>query len=272
MKPFMGIDLTVNRKNTQRNGTEFLIQKVSSTTLENLKKVDSSLETNVKKQLTPIWLLLTQFALFMLAMLGLAYILGRSSLSQGYRNIIFLVPILAIWWYTKRKEKRSENGLQEAYHTAASESIEPLFNMLSELEVPDHAVLVEILTFSYKKRGSVSVAKEIIPRDITNPAAWAFTDDRYLYLANSDGKFAFPLAQMTAIYPIHKKVNLFVPQVKRNLRRDELEATQELVQPVAYTTEKMYYVLAFMHNGEQWGIYFPSYELNAFQSLTGLSV
>ena len=150
--------------------------------------------------------------------------------------------------------------------------MEPLIDMLSELNVPDYAVLVEILAFSYKNKGSVSAGKELTPRDIITPHAWAFTDDRYLYLANSDGKFAFPLAQMTAIYPIHKKINLFVPQVKRNLRRDELEATQELVQSAAYTTEKMYYVLAFMHNGEQWGIYFPSYELNAIQSLTGLSV
>ena len=106
MKPFMGIDLTVNRKNTQRNGTEFLIQKVSSATRRDLEKIDSTWEISVKKQITPIWLLLTQFTLCMLAMILLASILGKSSLGSGYKYIIYLVPILAIWWYTERKESR----------------------------------------------------------------------------------------------------------------------------------------------------------------------
>ena len=33
---------------------------------------------------------------------------------------------------------------------------------------------------------------------------------------------------------------------------------------------KPYYILQFRHEGELWGIYFPCYDLEAFERLTGL--
>ena len=268
MKPFMGLDLTENKKNTQRNGEEFLVQKPSAVTLEALEKAAVDLEANVKKQVTPVWVMVTQFILFLLAMLVIAGILGRTSLRLGIKNIILLAPFLAIWWYSRKKEKKKEKGIREAYQKAGSAHREPTLNILEELDVPDHAIAVNILTFSYK---SNSGAKELSLQNVSNPDAWAFADDRYLHLVNSDGKFAFPLAHMTAIRPVNKKIALFVPQKERNLRKDEWETSQELIETAVYTTVKEYYVLEFIHNGEQWGIYFPNYELEAFESLTGLS-
>ena len=44
MKPFMGLDLTENNKNTRRNGEKFLIQKASPTTLEKLEKLNADFQ------------------------------------------------------------------------------------------------------------------------------------------------------------------------------------------------------------------------------------
>ena len=271
MKPFMGLDLTENKKNTQRNGEEFLVQKPSTVTLEAFKKTAVDLETDMKKQITPVWVIVTQLILFLLAMLVIAGILGRSSLRPGIKNIILLAPFLAIWWYSRKKEKKQEKGLREAYQKAGSAHREPTLNMLKELDVPDHAILVDVFICSYKYCSRNSGAKELSPKDVALLDMWAFADDRELYLVNSGWKFAFPLAQMTAIHPVNKKINLFVPQKERNLRKDEWETSQVLIETAVYTTVKEYYVLEFIHNGEQWGIYFPNYELEAFESLTGLS-
>ena len=102
MKPFLGIDLTLNKKNDQPNGSEFLKAVPSPALAQALQQSAGTAEATVEQAKLPKPLRIAQFCCGAIALLFLTSILKADvTLSQGYQNasgIYWTAGICAAVW------------------------------------------------------------------------------------------------------------------------------------------------------------------------------
>ena len=99
MKPFLGIDLTLNKKNDQFNGNEFLVQKPSSALSESLEASTDKAEKTIEKAKLPLPLRIVQFISGISALILASGILKADvSLAEGYHMHpdYFGLPVFAL--------------------------------------------------------------------------------------------------------------------------------------------------------------------------------
>jgi len=140
----------------------------------------------------------------------------------------------------------------------------------SELAVPDDAKDIDILSFFYKiKDGEIKVQeKGMQVFQYFNPEFKIFSDENNLYLANLEGKYAFPLSSIVKIHSVKKHIRI------AGWNKDE-KYNKGIYEQFKLTTDnygcihcKQYYILEINHQGESCGIYFPGYELPTLEECT----
>ena len=104
MKPFLGIDLTTDKKNEQFNGTEFLVMKPSSAMAQSFEQSSKKAEETIERSKLPLPLRITQFicgGLGAISAVGIIKGLGTVSLNQAYKNapwVFWLGGICLLIW------------------------------------------------------------------------------------------------------------------------------------------------------------------------------
>jgi len=284
MKPFLGTDITNDKHNEQVNGQEFLVEELPESACHNLEKAaEEAVEIILDSRLPLIlriieWLTgLAAFALIMgtiKAMLGedpitFAQIIENAPFmlwAMGGCTIVWLVLFVASILKSREVLGSDESEFTFSKLNAVAE------NNYKALGVPSHAETVEILAVTYKLKDGVVVPKErgfeISPFD--NLEMRAYVEDGHLMIADCGSKYAFPLEDLRVIETVNKRITIpdwfkdeepnkgYYKQFK--LRGDGDEGV----------SLKPYHILQLRHNGVLWGIYFPCYELEAFERLTGL--
>ena len=92
MKPFLGIDLTTNKKNEQMNGDEFLIQTPSVALTQSFERSLESSEETIEKSKLPLPVRIMQWICAMLAALIACAVLKSLgsedgvTLAEAYQN------------------------------------------------------------------------------------------------------------------------------------------------------------------------------------------
>lgn len=282
MKPFYGIDLTQNKKNEIANGEEFLVAEPSDAMAQALENSAEGLDTTIEKARAPMAMRVAQWiggAVGTFSVIVIIRLIGKGvTLGEIFRNQPWLLlgagVGLALWSVLKfmgnKRERRvfeSDEGTQSVSRLQTTVS-----SVFREMGVPEDAPEVDVLSFYYKeKEGEIKVCEK--PMQLyshTNCGLKIFTDSDHLYLAHTEGKFAFPLKSLQAIRRVDKKV-------RATGWNKEEAPNQGIYQSYKLTTDqygcvhsKPHYLLEFVHGGETWGVYFPCYELPVFEKLTGL--
>ena len=275
MKPFLGIDLTNDKKNEQNNGSEFLVQTPSPALTNALEQSTEKAENTVARAKLPLVFRIAQYICgFGALLIGLGILKSDVDFVEGYHNApelhwigaICAVVWLALWAWSKLKAKsvlETEESTQTLSHW--EKTAEAVYN---ELAVPANARNVDVLMFFYKmKNGELKIQEKGIVQCM-NPEFKLFTDEENLYLANLEGKYAFPLSSIVKLHTVKKHIRI------AGWNKDE-EFNKGIYKQYKLTTDnygmihcKEYYILEIAHNGENYGIYFPCYELPAFKAFT----
>ena len=284
MKPFLGFDLTENKNNYQANGAEFLCCTPSEAMMQTLLSSEEKADQTVTKAQLPLFLQIIQWvcggvgALMFLGIGKGVFSMEEISFQQAYQNAPWAFWVggccLAVWAVLKligrAKAKtvlESDEGSHHLSRLAATQN-----SVYAELAVPSTAKDVDILSFCYRmKDDQIKLCERTMQLySHQNPSFKVFTDKENLYLANLDGKYAFPLSALQTIRTQDKKVRT------AGWNKD-VPPTKGIYKPYKMTTDqfgcvhsKPHYVLEVMLEGELWGIYFPCYELPVFEELTGL--
>jgi len=200
------------------------------------------------------------------------------SLSQAYSSAAWafwlcgtlILVFLVLTIIEHRKTKKILNSDEHKHTMTTVDSI--MDTILTEFGIPSDAPEVDILTFRYKMKNDVPVAKEMdfssTPYDTL--IFHAYADASCLYLVNAEEKNAFLLSEMRAIRTINKRI--MIPDWnKDNEPKDKIYKPYKLtVCEDDAVSFKPYHILELEHDGKLWGIYFPCYELPVFEKLTGL--
>ena len=222
MKPFIGIDITENKKNEKFNGEEFIIKSVSQSQREKFEDAQDDAFDLVEESKMPLLFRIIQGACGVIGLMLLSGILkaftgeDSVSLSEGYHNAPWLFWVcgscLIVWAILKLLSvKKRKETLETDEGENVAEKLESISKSIyTELDVPFSAETVDILGFTYKIKDGELKAKEtgFSPTAYLNIEFKAFTEENNLILADLENKYAFPLASLQAIHTVNKHISI----------------------------------------------------------------
>ena len=275
MKPFLGIDLTTNKKNEQINGTEFLVQTPSAALANTLEDSSEKAEKTIETAKLPLLFRIIQFICGIASLMITGGILKADvSLAEGYHNAPWLywtagicaVVWLVLWLLSKQKAK---TVLEAEESEQAFSHLEGTANAIyKELSVPDDAKEIDILSFFYKiKNGEMKPVEKAFATHF-NPEFKIFTDEENLYLANLEGKYAFPLSSIIKVHTVNKHIRIVGWNKKEKFNKGIYKQYKLTEDNYGSIHCKQYHILEINHQGESYGIYFPCYELATLEECT----
>ncbi|MBQ8909737.1 MAG: hypothetical protein IJY91_01700 [Oscillospiraceae bacterium] len=279
MKPFLGIDLTANKKNEQFHGEEFLVLKPSAALSSSLESSTEKAEETVARAKLPLPFRIIQYVCGLAALLLVSGILrGEVSFAEGYRNAPWIywgagicAVIWLILWLWSRQKSNAVLSTEESTQTLSHlESVSD--SIYTELSVPGDAKEVDILSFFYKvKDGKIKVCEKGLQiAQYLNPVFKIFSNSENLYLSNLEGKYAFPLSSITSIHTVKKHIRMIGWNKEEALNKGIYKQYKLTADDYGCVHCKYYHILEINHQGDVYGIYFPCYELPVFEKLTGL--
>lgn len=283
MKPFLGIDITENKKNEEMNGKEFIVAEPSLVYANELDESVDSAHELIEKAKMPLPFRIVQGICGFVALFGvfgvIRFIVEGNTLKMGYENAPWLFWVSAICfvaWVVLYivSHKKMKSVIESEETELFTSKIETLAdNIYAELEVPTSAPDVDVLSVKYKiKNDAVKPVTGTWESTLFNNLEYkVFADSENLCIADLRGKYAIPLSELRAIRTINKSIS--VPDWNKETPANKGEYKQYKLN---IDTEndlihfKTYYILEFEHYGETWGIYIPKYELPIFEELSGL--
>jgi hypothetical protein len=284
IKPFLGTDISEDKKSEKINGSEFLAVKPSEALQGAFDSaVDSACRTQESAKLPkPLrvikWICGAAAAIIVVAV-AKAFARGDVTFSQAYLNAPYLFWIggicLVVWAVLFFASSRKETAVLES--DEGSYSIQKLDSMvgtvLAELGVPQDAKSVDILKFKYVVKNEEIKPKLATAFDRTqyeNSEFKIFSDESSLCFADVYGKYEIPLEELVGIRTVNKRISVSVWNKETPPTKGEFKQFKLKTNDYGDVFFKPYYILEFNHNGERWGIYFANYDLPAYEEATGL--
>ncbi|MBQ9162163.1 MAG: hypothetical protein IJX74_02700 [Clostridia bacterium] len=282
MKPIFGIDITSDKNNETINGSEFITKTISKQKVEELESKQEKLDQTFNDSKLPLWVRIIKYICGIYALLMLIGIIKAlpevGSLDQTFRNAPFLIVSAVacglIWvclhFFAKKKE---DHVLEEQNADLQMEEIDiDIQEMYDELNIPSDAASVDVLGFAYKvKRGEVCVqARPFETTVFFNFDLKIYATDEYLCLADLENVYSFKLAELKTIQTVNKRISVPSWNKEEEPTKGEFKKYKITVDDMGDVYFKTYHILEGEHDGETFGIYFPCYELDTFESLTGL--
>lgn len=289
MIPFAGTDITENKKNEEISGKEFLTAAPSEASSRALNTSgDEAIDMLFKKTKLPLALRIIKWICAFLGLFATGFIMLHITADENilplealriawadFSWVFFAAAAAIILWATiaivgRRKEKSvSESDEIKNLMDRASTIAD---NILGELGVPVDAAEVDILSFTYKiKKGeAVPCERALDTTPFTLYTYKAYTDGENLHLADADGRYTFPLSSLHRVRQINKRIAAFGWSKDEEPTKGEYKKYKMTVDEYGNVHLKPYYVLEADRDGESWGIYFPCYELDVFEKLTGI--
>lgn len=281
MKPFYGIDNTVDAKNEKENGDEFLVQKPDASLYAEYDKAVNGVLMNIKKSIRlPFVLKIIQYLSLAVAgcILSVLFEFFISDENAKFNTIvwqlifgiIFCVTIFIVLNFIVKSLNKKEDENEERY-LQSKKAQSAYQRLLNDLGVPQDALKIDILSFNYK------IEKDIIKIDkcstsvpmFYNMEFYIYKDKENFYLVADSGKYAFKISSIKTIHKIEHKNALFVWNKDVAHNKGKYKQYKMKEDETGNIRCKAYYILEIENNGELYGIYFPEYEIDTVKTIIG---
>ena len=283
MKPFYGIDRTTLKKNIFHEGDCFIAATVSDMTRQSYERALQSAAKELEAtKLNPVlrglktvcsWITLFGF-------LSTIRALRNVTIAEAFENAPFIFWLMGgcgmVWlvltYLTNRKAKAVMAGEDFNMSTRRLES--EIDRVFRELQVPEDAKEVDVVQLTYRwKNGTVKISttgSETTP--YTNVSLRVFRREDVLCLADLENRYELPIAAMRRLKMVKK------PLVIQGWNKEE-KLNDPFYKPYKLTMDnyervhtKSYGLLELNHDGVDWALWLPPYELNYISALTGLPI
>lgn len=283
MKPFYGIDRTTLKKNTFHEGDCFIAATVSDMTRQSYERALQSAAKELEAtKLNPVlrglktvcsWITLFGF-------LSTIRALRNVTMAEAFENAPFIFWLMGgcgvVWLVltilTNRKAKNVMEG--EGFGQSTRRLEGEIDRVFRELQVPEDAKQVDVVQLTYRwKNGTVKISttgSETTP--YTNVSLRVFRREDVLCLADLENRYELPISAMRRLKMVKK------PLVIQGWNKEE-KLNDPFYKPYKLTMDnyervhtKSYGLLELSHDGVDWALWLPPYELNYISALTGLPI
>ena len=283
MKPFYGIDRTTLKKNIFHEGDCFIVATVSDMTRQSYERALQSAAKELEAtKLNPVlrglktvcsWITLFGF-------LSTIRALRNVTMAEAFENAPFIFWLMGgcgvVWLVltilTNRKAKNVMEG--EGFGQSTRRLEGEIDRVFRELQVPEDAKQVDVVQLTYRwKNGTVKISttgSETTP--YTNVSLRVFRREDVLCLADLENRYELPISAMRRLKMVKK------PLVIQGWNKEE-KLNDPFYKPYKLTMDnyervhtKSYGLLELNHDGVDWALWLPPYELNYISALTGLPI
>lgn len=297
MKPFFGIDITTDENNETMNFEEFVVQKPSKEAARKNEQAAEEALGELKayfksygKRLN--FLIAAIFFGCVGAVLLLAFLSFLQSrkpdaadfgvLAAGSACAIATVVCAVVSHRINPDRVPADDGDENDGQKDDGDEDDgtpcaTVAEIFRELRVPPDAKRVDVIGFRYvDKRGRFRprCASGYCGKPVYSVYTLkGYAENGQLRLADAEGVVAIPLNEIKAIRTVRKRILLPDWTKKRPCTHEKYKPYKlKMVESRAeeWLSVGWYHVLEFTHKYESWGVWFPNYELPAFENLTGL--
>ena len=286
MKFLFGLDVTQGEENAIYDGEEFVVQKASDAQTDALAKAtEESLDIMLKYK-TPFFIKFFGFlsgislVLSSVAMVALCENNGVEKVYEkmpwlfyllGFSMVLLVVSVTA----AVKRYKRTVESEVNTYKLSKLDTISA--NIYTELGVPADAIETEILSprYAYGYNDEIVLKKQmhdgiVVGTEYEDYVYKLFVRENTPFVVDTEAKYAIPISEMRGIKTVNEKIAISgwtndVPYNKGRFKEYKIWETDSC--DIAF---KPYHILVIEHNGQEWGMYFPCYELPTIEKLTGL--
>lgn len=283
MKPFYGIDRTTLKKNTFHEGDCFIAATVSDMTRQSYERALQSAAKELEAtKLNPLLRGLKTVCSWITLIVFLSTIraLRNVTIAEAFENAPFIFWLMGgcgmVWLVltilTNRKSKTVMAG--EDFNMSTRRLEGEIDRVFRELQVPEDAKQVDVVQLTYRwKNGTVKISttgSETTP--YTNVSLRVFRREDVLCLADLENRYELPISAMRRLKMVKK------PLVIQGWNKAE-KLNDPFYKPYKLTMDnyervhtKSYGLLELSHDGVDWALWLPPYELNYISALTGLPI
>lgn len=283
MKPFYGIDRTTLKKNTFHEGDCFIAATVSDMTRQSYERALQSAAKELEAtKLNPLLRGLKTVCSWITLIVFLSTIraLRNVTIAEAFENAPFIFWLMGgcgmVWLVlTILTNRKAKNVMAAEDFSQSTRRLEgEIDRVFRELQVPEDAKEVDVVQLTYRwKNGTVKISttgSETTP--YTNVSLRVFRREDVLCLADLENRYELPISAMRRLKLVKK------PLVIQGWNKEE-KLNDPFYKPYKLTMDnyervhtKSYGLLELSHDGVDWALWLPPYELNYISALTGLPI
>ncbi len=278
IKPIFCIDITLNKNNTILNGSEFVTCSASKQKIEEYDNKRENLNQTIEKSKLPLWLRIIKILSGWFSIIVLISCI-RAGFKTAFKNapsLIIIGVFCGILWtvlhfVSKKKEKQV---LKEENAEGQLEELNvDLISIQDELNIPDDAVDIDILSFKYKlKNGEIRpYAHFLQTTPYFNASVKIYAKPEELYVVDIEKVYSFKKTEIKSIIPVNKRISVPTWNKDEDPRKGKFKPYKMTLNNFGNIFFKPYYILEIEKDNQIFGIYFPCYELGTIEKLTGLT-
>lgn len=283
MKPFYGIDRTVNKNSPYHEGDSFIAATVSDFTRQSYDRTAEAATAQAEraKLFLPLrWIKTGCGWIAALIALGVARSLGRVTLLDAYENapsLFWAFGICAAVWLvlTLLGGRKTKTVTAEEHFTQSVRRLESEIDRIHrELGVPENAKEVDVIQLTHRwKDGKLKInTRGMETTPYTNISMRVFRREDQLCFVDLEHRYELPLGGLRCLRKVKK------PLLIQGWTKDE-PINAEYYKPYRLSMDaygrirtRAYGLLELTHEGLDWAVWLPPYEINYISALTGLPV
>lgn len=279
MKVFFGVNVTEDKTNTTLDGEGFVTHRITEDQQKKLQDNEKVMETVKAEAELPVILKIIRF----IALIGIFFsirlladvLLGEISFGKLMLNAPWFIPMaiacvaayILIAIAARKRVRRVADDDRVQKDIENMEAAEKA--ALGMLGVPEGADEADILICKYKVKNGRVVLKGMLDINFANVNSWVFINDGALCFADVTMRATIPLECITGIRTVKKRVIL--SNWHKNTPHNKGEFKEyRIVMNENHPVIRQYHALCITCDGEDYELYFPSYELPVIERLTGL--
>lgn len=286
MRPFLGTNLDAT-EDAPMDGKEFIVRTPSAAMMPTIEQYNKKAADEIDKQIgsikkrlplimlrylcmcAPLIVILSSFSAMME---GVTF---REVLSNGRYLYLGAAIAFCIGLFLRHREKLHDAAEEEEEKKSdtADNGKEIYRQVMADMEVPAGTKELEVLYFDYKIKNGEYINKcksESGAVYFYNGVFDSYADAENLYLADMEGVYAFPRSSVVKLHTVEKKCELTMWLKDKDIGDEEFSDFHLKEDSEGDVHCNRYHVLEINHNGEVWGIYFPSYEIRTLEEWSGL--
>lgn len=277
MKPFFCIDVTADKHNEAINGIEFITRTASEQKVQEYEAKQEGLDQTMKKSKLPLWMRVVSYlcGLYFMMVVAATIRAGFEKAMQNAPWMLMSAAVCGVVWgilLLAAKIKASKVLKQEGADQQSRDIDKDFGQLQQELEVPKDALDVDVMVFKYKlKKG------EICPRAFglqttpyINASVKMYATQDELYIVDLDSVYTLEKYELRRITTVNKRISVSGWNKEEDPRQGSFKPYKITLNNVGDIFFKPYYILEIERDFVRYGIYFPCYELEVMERLTGL--
>ena len=281
MKPFYGIDRTALKKSTYHEGDCFIAATVSGLTRDSYQRALQGGAEQLEQTRLPLLLRCAKAVCgWVAALIFLGILKSDATLTEGYANAPFLFwacGICGVLWallaVLSRRKSRAVTG-QEEFGQAMRRLEGEIDRIHRELGVPETAKEVDVVQLAHRwKDGKLKIhtqGMETTP--YTNVSMLVFRREDMLCFVDLENRYELPISELRCLRRVKKPLMLQGWNKAEKLNSEFYKPYKLSMDSYERVHTRAYGLLELNHEGVDWAVWLPPYELNYISALTGLPI